>query len=411
MRCLFTANLAAVAFLAAYARPSSAQDPGYGSALVRELAIGGSAVALRTEPWDSLGTLSVEQWMRDHRLDAAPGEKVLDRNYDVKPVAGKRNTWFVARDLRPKRGQKRFSIRTACSFGADDEFIRLVDVFGPLEVVSEHFDELKPLIDQQVETACDEKPHTARRNAVQAWIRSAPNEGDGREGIADVLAYTDQRYAGDFYALDVLIQVIYSDGWALESPSVPLADLIKKRSFESQPEKWKKWRRSGANYELFDAEKNEWSEVESGWHPVGRSPDFRLEGTFNYASVSGSMYYGSFVSRGSYTFLTDGTYTASSSSQFGGNTATADMGSISSYSYCNEEGGGTQVSGSAPNVSMSSQTTNPECGDGKSGRYTADGYTLTLMANNGVTERLPFYVLDDEWIVIRDQYYTIDDGE
>jgi len=79
------------------------------------------------------------------------------------------------------------------------------------------------------------------------------------------------------------------------------------------------------------------------------------------------------------------------------------------FSSCNDKGGSTQVSGTAPGVVMSTRKANQNCGDGKAGTYNVRNYTIELQANNGVTRRLPFYELDKNWLIIGWQDYRVDE--
>lgn len=97
-----------------------------------------------------------------------------------------------------------------------------------------------------------------------------------------------------------------------------------------------------------------------------------------------------------------------------------EMGSVHTFSYCNEKGGSSTISATGPltdnsgNITMTGTpsvvvagtTDRDDCGDGKAGVYIIDGYTIELQANNGVTRRLPFYDLGNGWVVISSQYYA-----
>jgi len=388
---------------------SSAQEPSYGSVELVEWVFPNGVLDIRISPWEEIENVDIPDWAMERRLTAALGEKALDKQYKVKK-SGIDNAWYIVRDLRRKRGSKRFSILTVCTYKGKGEHVRTIDAFGNLDILLEDNGAVKPRLMELMEERCEQHPSSARRAVILGEIRTEPGKGVQAAQIETVLGGTRQYYSGDFLALETVINVLFKDGWAYRDPTVAVSDVDVSRSRELQPDKWRKWRKRGSKYQTTDpsVSDEEWSEIDYSWQIKPVESGKRYSGYYDYSSVSGSRYHGSFISRGSYLLRSDGTYKSSSASSFGGNTATANLGSINMYSYCNEKGGSTQVSGTGPGVVMSTKRTKENCGDGKAGSYHVRDYTIELQANNGQIYRLPFYELKEHWLVIGWQGYTAD---
>ncbi len=410
MYSVLRAFIGATCIALAACNSGNAQDPGYGSPQLIEWSFPQGELGLRITPWEEIENVEIPDWAMQHRLSAAAGEKVLDQQHKILESTID-DAWYIARDLRRKRGKKRFSILTACTYKGKGEHVRMIDAFGNLDILLQNGDAMTPQLTELIEEVCEERPSSARSSAILAEIRTEPGKGVQPSRIAKVLVSSNQYWDGSFLAVDKVVNVLFKDGWAYQDPSIPVSDLDVARSRELQPGKWRKWRKRGKKYQTMDpaVKDDEWSEIDFVWQIKPARRGARFSGYYDYSSVSGSIYHGSFISRGSYALNSDGTYTSSTSSQFGGNTATADLGSINMYSSCNETGGSTQVSGTAPGVVMNTRKKNQNCGDGKAGTYNIRNYTIELQANNGVTRRLPFYELNKNWLIIGWQDYRVDE--
>ena len=147
----------------------------------------------------------------------------------------------------------------------------------------------------------------------------------------------------------------------------------------------------------------DWKTIDS---PIKASPSndgTTLNANYNYTRLKGSILSGGAkVYKGDFTFQQDGTYESSSSS-FSGSGIISQQAGLNSFSetHCDASGG---FSTTTTNI-QSSRSDLEGCGDGKSGRYSIDGYTITLFANNGVNSRAPFYRHRD-WVVVDSQHYS-----
>ena len=413
-------HVAVIILALLYPVMAGAQDPGYGPPQDRQWQSSDGMLKLRAWPWQVFdGSDSLQAWLLERRLFAVPGERALDFEYRINLSESLDGAVFLIRDLRRKRGKSRFSLLYACIYGNENEFVRLIDIYGELAILKNNEADIWPLVRAQVGAWCEEKPSDARRAAVLAEISTPPGQGIQPDEIETVLGIMNEHW-GYFYQIDVEVYVLLKNGMAIRDPSRPVSDLDQRRSRELEPESWVEWRRQDGGYQIKSDE--EWRRLDVKWVVGPAARGTRLAGNYEYNDVSGNPWFGTFITKANYTFRANGTYASSSSAQYGSGMAVADTtGSINIFSYCNEQGGRSVFSAVGPNTDSSGLTspagtpsyvargndTNREgCGDGKGGAYILDGYTVELQANNGVTQRLPFYLLSENWVVVNWRWYA-----
>lgn len=378
------------------------KDPGYGNIESSEFKIEKENFELIVHPWETIGEDGFPSW-RDSKLSApVPGYRLKGHaSQFAKSPSNKKHYWTLG-----KLNKRKHLIRMLCRSSRDDDFARWIDVIGPnVKTNKEKALERIKIGDAVLKERCAEHPRTARRHAIKNAVLTKLDKGVKKGKIKRVLTHMQQGRSGDFVSLDVDAYILLKGGWAIKNPTAPISDLNVKASKKLQADHWYKWRKKWGTYQIKSIDEKTWIDLKKVERFKPAKKKLKLVGTFDYASTSGSMFYGSNVSRGSYTFNKDRTYTSSQSSQFGGNIAMDDFGSVNSFSHCNSEGGGTIVAFSAPNIAGHNKSDREGCGDGKAGKYLIDGYSITFFANNGTTTRLPFYRHRD-WIIIGSQYYA-----
>ena len=429
MRGMVRMVLAGALALLASAQWAAAQDPGFGPPRDRQWETPGGKMKLRAWPWQEFSSADLDTWLLEQGQMALPAEKVLQAPDVVltldKNVEGAEAYPFLARDLRRKRGHKRFSLLFACTAEDDNKrYVRLLDFTGNLVTITENRKEFWPLVGEQVKSWCEEDPGDARYAALVEAVRTEPGKGIGLDEVETVLAVMDERY-DSFYHIDINIYVLLRDGRAIINPAIPISEMNAKRARELDFGEWTRWRRQGDEYEIESG--NEWSRIDTRWVAEPVAEGTRLTGYFDWDDVTGDMWFGSTVLHGSYTFRENGTYASSTSSFYGNGPAMSDtMGSMYMMKSCDETGGDSSFSATGPNtnaegildstgtpnwVAWGSDDKREGCGDGMGGSYHLDGYAIEFFANNGVLTRQPFYRLDDEWLVIGYQWYARDAEE
>lgn len=380
------------------------KDPGYGALRTMQVATDKGVLDVHFHPWEVVPNDDFDLWLEDKQSARVPTFKVKTKG---KPFA-KSDVWRSYRFTLMPLSKKEMAVRLACPGWAyrrvngETEKSRLgkiVDIVTSPNLKMDDYKAQDAALQKTLNQECDDSsgPRRARRSAIASAIRTKPGKGVKKGKIkAALVSYNEGMSAGGLYQRDADVYILFKDKSAVKDPSAPLSDLNVAASKQLQSGKWYSWRRKGGNYQIRKRDESgkwsKWNKIKKPMRATRQKKKLKLDGRYKYAASGGSIYYGTSVSFGSYTFKRDRTYSSSSSSSYGGGMSTfTDMPSVNSFSHCSETGGSTITSASSTGVFMSSKSKRDDCGDGKAGEYLIDGFTITLSANNGVVKRLPFF--------------------
>jgi len=243
--------------------------------------------------------------------------------------------------------------------------------------------------------------HKQKKLAIERAIRTASGKGAKPSNIAAVMIDS---------GLDVLVggfyndtYILFKDGTAYVNCKIPPNELLVSKSKELQPEKWTKWRKSGAGYQIFNKKKGIWKKLDAIKAIKVRNGE-RLNN--KYISAGGSQMYGSH--RSWITFKPNGRFELKNISMM--SSPSGSIGPSTTTVHKSDKSGttgttvvsGTNVGGGA--------TSKKKDGSKNTGTYHLNGYTITLKHDNGYehTELFFFYKANKKTFIYRDERFWVD---
>ena len=250
----------------------------------------------------------------------------------------------------------------------------------------------------------------ARKAAAEAEARrfkwtTAPGKGVQDAQIATILSYYDiQVYSAGMSGMGTNVTdeayLLLRDGTVYSGLRVAPDQLDVVRSRQNEPDKWGKWTKKGAGFQV------SWNGkpyVDLPGERTSPAPtQFKLAGRYGTASSSANLMGGSYSFWG-VTFDKIGRFKKDNrgGSSYGVNTP----GVASVITQYDDEGSfvganNNNMTNSPTNYTLSSATKKKNPNGAREGDYSLDGYVLTLRYDNGDVTRLPFFFGDSARKVI-----------
>ena len=367
-----------------------------------------AALSINISPWHKApGTTREEQVAR--ALKNPPPWRRFDPKRTVTHSSILKNMAMTKSIQMEGWDNSSLGVLLLCDYEGKKEFYRELTFTGkPEDFLAKGKKRVWKQIVERAEQICKESPRSAQRRAVRDATTKPPGKGDGMKRLDHfVYSFNTGIGGGGFFQISTRTYALMDDGWAMRNPRVPLPDFDVDASRRVEPDRWNRWRKAeGGGFELLRESKGKesWRKIsgiieELKPAEAGR----RYDGRYTYAHTGGSIIAGARVSRAAYTMKKNGTYETSSSQM--NETIGAFDNSVISITTANKDGCGSAISMTGDVVGGGGRT-NPDCGDGKAGRYEIDGYVITLHANNGTTSRYGFYPIADNAFSINGRTYT-----
>jgi hypothetical protein len=189
------------------------------------------------------------------------------------------------------------------------------------------------------------------------------------------------------YAYEETVHLLLKDGWEYRGLEKPPSELDVSASRRLEPQKWRRWRKTGRAYEI--QENGTWRTLTADVvRPLEPGSGLNAVVEYRRGYAAGGM--GGSVFTRSFSFSPDGRFERSNSSLHGTGGVQASQGvSGGAATSANRQGrsvaGG--FSGGAPLTGRFSSKSN-EGGADMAGIYRVVGYTLELQCDSGKVERL-----------------------
>ena len=240
-----------------------------------------------------------------------------------------------------------------------------------------------------------------RRRAVMV---QQPGTGVKPEQIAMVLHEGRGVTTAMGYQYKESVDLLLKDGWARLDLEIPPSELNVEASKRLEPEKWRRWRRQGKDFEFEDEKKGAWAKVQAVVvEPleVGSRLNTNLVNRSFYSMGAGGFGGSTFTKV--FTFSPDGRFERLNSSLHATGAMQSTSGFSGSAASLEDKNGRSASSGTAysgagggsPSVVTAGKS--QQAGRGNmSGSYKVSGYTLELKYDDGTVQRLlAFYVFPD----------------
>jgi hypothetical protein len=221
------------------------------------------------------------------------------------------------------------------------------------------------------------KQSKSRREQIGKAIRVAPGKGADLSDLKLIWVYSriDLIWGG----MDVDTYLLFKDGSVYKECAIPPDELNVEASKRLEPDKWSTWRKRWGTYQVKNKDKDKWIDLKGG--PAGKAPQGAdLEGV--YVNAGGSQFKGSWKKH--IRFNDNGRFDMSSfsiqsNSEMGG----GDVGPlVTVVGSSDKHGSSASTSVIGANVGGGGSTRKKD-GAKNTGTYEVNGYTMTLVHDNG----------------------------